>query len=213
MVAVATGISSVAILLGYFALFLPGAVLTARWAVVAQTAALDGGGWKDALRRSTDLTSDYRWHSFGLVVVASLIPFAPVLGLGVIFGHTDTTVASFLVGTALQILFRSFAALTSALLYFDLKARPRGRAPGNGAPLADPHGPVSPATSGAGDPLTPDGYSDANRPRGWYIDPSRPARMRYWAADYKPAWSNRTAKTPKQTLEEWHALNERSQGS
>lgn len=134
VVAIATGISSVAILIGYFALFVPGALLTARWAVVAQTAALDGGGWKDPLRRSADLTRDYRWHSFGLIFVASLIALVPSIGLGAIFGHTNTTAAAFLVGTALQVLFRSFSALTTALLYFDLKARSRGRVLGNDAP-------------------------------------------------------------------------------
>jgi hypothetical protein len=129
VVAIATGISSVAILIGFFALFIPGALLTARWAVVAQTAALDGGGWKDPLRRSAELTREYRWHSFGLVFVASFIAAVPSFGLGAIFGHANTTAASFLVGTALQVLLRSFAALTTALLYFDLKARSHERAP------------------------------------------------------------------------------------
>jgi hypothetical protein len=213
VVAIATGISSVAILIGYFALFVPGALLTARWAVVAQTAALDGGGWKDPMRRSADLTRDYRWHSFWLVIIASLLAVVPSIGLGAIFGHTNTTAASFLVGTALQVLLRSFAALTTALLYFDLKARHRGRAPGSDAPDWDPSVPTSVASTGTGDPLTPDGYTDANRPRGWYIDPDQPGRMRYWAAANNPVWSQRTAKTPKQTFEEWQALNERHRGS
>jgi hypothetical protein len=213
VVAIATGISSVLILVGFFALFIPGALLTARWAVVAQTAALDGGGWKDPLRRSTDLTRAYRWHSFGLVFVASLIAFVPSLGLGAIFGHANTTTASFLVGTALQVVLRSFAALATALLYFDLKARHRGRALGSGAPQSDPNVPVSAVSTGTGDPLTPDGYTDGNRPRGWYIDPDQPSRMRYWAANDDLVWSQRTAKTPKRTFEEWLALNERQPGS
>lgn len=213
VVAIATGISSVAILIGFFALFIPGALLAARWAVVAQTAALDGGGWKDPLRRSADLTRDYRWHSFGLVIVASLIALVPSFGLGAIFGHTNTTAASFLVGTALQVLLRSFAALTTALLYFDLRARHRGRARGRSAPEGDPKVPASAASTGTGDPLTPDGYTDANRPPGWYIDPDRPGRMRYWAADNNPVWSQRTAKTPRQTFKEWQALNEDRRGS
>jgi hypothetical protein len=213
VVAIATGISSVAILIGFFALFVPGALLTARWAVVAQTAALDGGAWKDPLRRSTDLTRDYRWHSFGLIIVAGLIATVPSFGLGLLFGHTDTTAVSFVVGTVLQVLFRSFAALTTALLYFDLKARPRGRLLASDTPERNPNVPASAASAGTGDPITPDGYSDANRPRGWYIDPNQPSRMRYWAADDNPAWSQRTAKTPKQTFEDWQALNERSRGS
>jgi hypothetical protein len=213
VVAIATGISSVAILVGFFALFIPGALLTARWAVVAQTAALDGGGWKDSLQRSADLTRDYRWHSFGLVFGAAVIAFVPSFGLGAIFGQTDTTAASFVVGTVLQVLFRSFVALTTALLYFDLKARHRQRAQSSGAHEWDPNVAASAASAGTGDPLTPDGYSDANRPRGWYVDPDQPSRMRYWAADDNPAWSQRTTKTPKQTFEEWQALNERSRGS
>jgi hypothetical protein len=213
VVAIATGISSVAILIGFFALFIPGALLTARWAVVAQTAALDSGGWKDSLRRSADLTCDYRWHSFGLVFAASLIAVVPSVGLGMIFGDTHTTAASFLVGTTLQVLLGSFAALTTALLYFDLKARRCQRAPSSGAHERNPNVPASAASTGTGDPLTPDGYTDTNRPRGWYIDPDRPSRMRYWAADDNPAWSQRTAKTPKKTFEEWQALNKRHRES
>jgi hypothetical protein len=207
VVAIATGISTVATLAGFF-LIVPGLLLTARWAVVAQTAALDGGGWKDALRRSTDLTRDYRWHAFGLIFVAGLIAAVPSIGLALIFGHTDTTAASFLVAIALQVIFRSFAALTAALLYFDLKARPRKQPLESRASESDPN-----AFAGTGDPLTPDAYSEANRPRGWYIEPNRPDRMRYWAADDTPVWSRRTAKTPKRTLKEWQALREQSRGS
>lgn len=204
VVAVATGISSVAILFGFFALFVPGALLTARWAVVAQTAALDGGGWKDPLRHSAALTRDYRWHSFGLVIVAGLIAALPVIGLGLIFGHRNTTVASFLVGTAVEVLLRSYAALATALLYFDLRARHRVRARGDGAPEEGPNVPPSAASTGTGDPLTPDGYTDTSRPRGWYIDPDQPSQMRYWGTDDEnPGWSQRTAKTPKQTLADW----------
>ena len=117
--------------------------------------------------------SGYRWHSFGLVVVASLIPFAPMLGLGVIFGHTNTTVASFLVGTALQILFpllrgTDFGAPLLRPESTAQRTSARQRRAASGTRTAQ----SPPATSGAGDPLAPDGYSDANRPRGWYVDPS-----------------------------------------
>jgi hypothetical protein len=106
------------------------------------------------------------------------------------------------------VLLRSFAALATALLYFDLKARPRGGEVGSGAAEWDPSVPVSDAPAGTGDPLTPDAYTDANRPRGWYIDPQTPTRMRYWAAGGKPIWSQRTAKTPGQTLVEWEKLRD-----
>jgi hypothetical protein len=208
VVAIAAGISSVAILIGSFALLVPGLLLMARWAVVAQTAALDGGSWKDPLRRSADLTDGYRWHSFGLVITAGLVAFVPSLALGAVFGHKSTTAASFIAGTGLQVLLRSFEALITALLYFDLKARPRGGEHQIGVQEWDPNVPVSAAPAGTGDPLTPDGYTDADRPRGWYIDPDKPSRMRYWAASSKPVWSQRTAKTPGQTLVEWEKLRE-----
>lgn len=184
-VVLATGISTIAMTIGYFALFVPGAILTARWAVVAQAAALDRGRWKDALRRSADLTEDLRWHAFGLVFVAGMIAFLASLALGAAFGHKTTTVASFAAGTGLQIVLRSFTALMTALLYFDLKARRPIKA-------------AAPAQASS-----PTDEADETRPPGWYIDPSSPKRMRYWAADGKQTWSRHTAKTPKPMLHEW----------
>ena len=210
VVAIAAGVSSIAITLGDLALVVPGLILWAMWAVVAQTAALEPGSWIAALRRSAALTRGYRWHALGLLFAAALISAVPFLPLWFAFRHTGTGGASFIAGTALQVLLRSFDALVTALLYFDLKARPRGGEVGSGLPEWDPDIPVSEAPAGTGDPLTPDGYTDADRPRGWYIDPENPGRMRYWAADNaKPVWSRRTAKTPKQTLAEWQALRER----
>jgi hypothetical protein len=184
VVALATGLSWLGIMLGTLALIVPGLMLSARWAIVAQTAALEGGGWTDALRRSADLTDGYRWHAFGLVLVAGAIAFLPSLALGAAFGHETTTVGSFAADTGLQIVVRSFEALATALLYFDLKARIRD--------LAVPAVPV-PATGETADKV---------RAAGWYIDPSSPNRMRYWAAD-STGWSRRTTGTPKPMLREW----------
>jgi hypothetical protein len=207
VVAFAAGVSSVATLAGTL-LIVPGLILWAMWAVVAQAAALERGSWLDALRRSAELTRGYRWHSLGLVLAAVLIAGAPWFALSFAFGYTTTTAASFLTGTALQVLLRSFEALITAVLYFDLKARPRGGEYRPEAPEWDPSVPVSDAPAGIGDPLTPDGYADADRPRGWYIDPEKPSRMRYWAAGDRPVWSERTAKTPGQTLVEWEKLSD-----
>jgi hypothetical protein len=111
-------------------------------------------------------------------------------------GTTDTTVVSFLVDLALQIALRSFSALAAALLYFDLRARLEIEAsPSQAEP---PH----PRPSS----LDPGGYSEEDRPPGWYVNPDAPWRMRYWAADGKPGWSKRTAKTPKQIQAKWRDL-------
>jgi hypothetical protein len=204
IVALAAGISSIAIILGSIVI-VPGAFLLAMWAVVAQSAALESGSWIDALRRSAELTRGYRWHAFGLVFVAALIVAVPLIPISIALKHSSTTLITFLAGTAFQVLLHSFTALITALLYFDLKARPRG---GERVQEWDPNVPVSEAPTGTGDPLTPDGYTDADRPRGWYIDPEKPRWMRYWAAGDKPVWSRRRAKTPHETLVEWEKLRE-----
>ena len=183
-VILATGITWVGITLGLLAFAVPGLLLLARWAVVAQAAALEGGGWTDALRRSADLTKDRRWHAFGLTLAAGLIAMLPTLGLAAAFGHKTTTVASFAADTALQIVLRSFEALATALLYFDLKARPPvGAAGSTQAALATDQ-------------------ADEDRPAGWYIDPSSPKRMRYWTGA-ETGWNQHSARTPKPMLREW----------
>jgi hypothetical protein len=179
IVAFAAGVSAVGILAGTFALIVPGLLLMARWAVVAQTAALEGGGWTAPFRRSTDLTEGERWHAFWLMVVAGAVTLVPWLVVRGAVGHETTTAASFAAGTALQVVLRSFEALVAALLYFDLKAR-RAIA-------------VEPAKTT---------YVEEGRAPGWYIDPAQPSRMRYWAADGS-GWSKRTTGTPRPLLEEW----------
>jgi hypothetical protein len=197
VVAIAAGVSSIAITAGSFVL-VPGLILAAMWAVVAQAAALERGGWTDALRRSVDLTRGYRWHALGLIFVAALVAGVPWVPAWLAFRHTTTTGVLFLTGTAAQVLLRSFEALITALLYFDLTARSREGA------KASASGPKPPRIPG--DPLTPDGYTDEDRPRGWYVDLENPGHMRYWLADGAGVWSDRTAKTPNQTFEEWRKV-------
>jgi hypothetical protein len=192
---------------GLVALIIPGVLLMLRWAVVAQAAALESKSWADALHRSEKLTDGHNAHVFCLVISVTVIGFAANLALGTVFGHTTTTAASFLAGTALRVLVSSFTALATALLFFDLTARLREGAREVVMPKPSADAPFSEVPSGPGDPLTPDGYTDQDRPRGWYVDPEAPRRMRYWGADGR-SWSKRTTKTPNQTFEEWQALSE-----
>lgn len=170
------------------ALIVPGVLLFLRWSVVAQAAALGDGGWKAALRRSADLTGGHYWHVTALVLMVAVISFIPHFGIGAAFGHRDTTVVAFVVGTVLAVVFWSFGALASGLLFFDLRGRLERE-----AACAE----VEQAA------LDPEGRGPEGRAPGWYVDPERPRRMRYWAADGTPTWSTRTARTPKKTLAEW----------
>jgi hypothetical protein len=123
VVAAATIISGLGIALGFVALIVPGIILILRWVVVAQAAAIEHEGWLPALRRSRELSADHYWHIFAFLVCVGLILVVPVLLGGAVFGHHDTSAASFLVGLALHIFTASFGALATALLFYDLLAR------------------------------------------------------------------------------------------
>ncbi len=209
IVAVAAGISGVAIGLGSIAFAIPGLLLIAIWPVVAQAAAMEQGGPIDALKRSFTLTRGSRWHSFWVVTVAVLLAgvvFAPLF-LG--FRHSDTTVLTFLGGVVAQVVVRSFEALATGLLYFDLLARSATAAkPWSGDPADLLPPPTVPVVAPKGPAIDPRSWTNQDRPAGWYIDPDNPGRMRYWAADRKGVWNRNAAKTPAQTLREWQRLQE-----
>ncbi|HEX4308105.1 MAG TPA: hypothetical protein VHZ54_18860 [Solirubrobacterales bacterium] len=189
---------------GLVALIVPGVLLYLRWSVAAPAAALEDGGWTDALRRSAGLTKGNYWHVFGLLVLVIIISAVPGFALAEIFGRDHTTVPSFLADTAVNVVLASFTALATALLYYDLKARFAVRVAAV-QPKPTP-GPSDDSVAPTGHRQDPASYSDEDRPPGWYVNPDKPWRMRYWAADGKPGWSKRTAKTPKQTLAEWKDL-------
>jgi hypothetical protein len=195
-------ISTLGIFVGFIAFLVPGILLTLRWAVVAQSAALERGSWTDALRRSADVTRKNYWHVFGLLFLVGAMSWLVTYGVVRAFDHPSTTVASFVAGTALQTVVRSFTALATALLYFDLTARSRAKV--ESATMAEkaepePDWEVPPT----GHPLDPNSWSDKDRPPGWYVDPNSPWVMRYWAADGTPTWSTRSTKTPRDVLAKW----------
>jgi hypothetical protein len=205
VVAVAAGISGVATGLGGLAFVIPGLILAAIWPVVAQAAALERGGPIDALRRSFVLTRGHRWHALGLVICAGLVTGLAAIPFFFAFRHSTTAAGTFAAGTGLEVILRSFEALVTALLYFDLVARSRGAlvaAPGMRN--------ATPPITASGNPLDPNSWSDEDRPPGWYVDPNSPWIMRYWAADGTPTWSKRSTKTPKQVQAEWDAFSEKS---
>jgi hypothetical protein len=116
-------ISWLGIFAGSLALIVPGVLLFLRWSVVAQVATMEGRDWRDTLDRSRELTHGHYRHIFLLFLMIEIPSFIPSYALGLAFGHTTTTAASFLSDLALQVLLRSFFALAAALLYFDLTAR------------------------------------------------------------------------------------------
>jgi hypothetical protein len=211
VVAVAAGVSGILISLGSLAFVIPGFLLALIWPVVAQAAALEGGGPIDGLRRSFDLTRGHRVHGFGLIFFAGLIAGVPSTILFEIFRHSDATTGSFLAGTAVQVVVRSFEALATGLLYFDLVARERV-----GAPTPPNFRRPAPAMTAAtivparptGHPADAASWSDDDRPAGWYVNPDAPKRMRYWATNGPKTgvWTGHSTKTPGPVHHEWENL-------
>ncbi len=124
VVAAAEIIAGILIALGFVALIVPGIILSLRWSVVAQTAAVDHEGWLPALRRSAKLAAGNYGHIFRVLAVIGLLTLviAALTGALVGGGHS-TSVASVLIGIVVYTIIASFGALTLAVLYFDLRAR------------------------------------------------------------------------------------------
>jgi hypothetical protein len=140
VVAAAEIIAWFGILLGFLVLIVPGIILSLRWYVVAQAAAIEHDGWLPALRRSRQLTAGHYRHLIVFAIYVILITSVPTLLVGFTFGHETTTVASFLVGVALQVVTWSLSALAAALMYFDLRVRLAATAAQPGPALAAPAG-------------------------------------------------------------------------
>ncbi len=157
VVAAAEIVAGILIGLGFIALIVPGIILSLRWSVVAQTAAVDHEGWLPALRRSAKLTAGHYWHIFRVLLAIGFLTFliAAIAGAVVGGGHS-TDIASVLIGIVVYTIIASFGALTFAVLYFDLRAREAG-------PRLDP-------LAGYADPST---LADSPAPRRARIDPCR----------------------------------------
>jgi len=124
VVAAAEIMAAGGITVGFVALIVPGILLMLRWAVVAQAAALEHDGWYAALSSSGRLTDGRYWHVAGLLVVTAALNYGARVGARAIPMGSTSGVASVTAGIALDTVLASFSALTLAILYFDLRARP-----------------------------------------------------------------------------------------
>ncbi len=119
-------VANIGIILGFIALIVPGILLTIRWSVVAQAAAAERIDWSDALRRSSELARGHYGHVFAVFLTVGLLTFALAGLVGLAPLGDSSGAGSVLAGTVLNTVTASFGALTIALLYFDLRARPKG---------------------------------------------------------------------------------------
>jgi hypothetical protein len=122
VVVAATIMSGLGIVLGLLALIVPGVILFFRWAVVAQVAAIEHEGWLESLRGSRALTAGNYTHIFLFFLLIGVTVGLAADVAGIVLKHDHSAVA-FLVDLVIHIVTASFAALATALLYFDLVAR------------------------------------------------------------------------------------------
>jgi hypothetical protein len=122
VVAAAQIIAGLGIGIGLIAFVLPGIILALRWAVVAQAAATERTDWQGALRRSHQLTTGHYLHVFGVLLITSVVDFG-LASAGTAAAGTGNHVGPVLLGIAVVTIARSFTALVTAMLFFDLLAR------------------------------------------------------------------------------------------
>jgi hypothetical protein len=202
VVCAATIMSLLGIYIGFAFFVIPGVYLWLRWFVVPQVAAIEGRGWTAALRNSSLLTEGSRVHVFVFGICIGVIMVAPGLLLGLALGRDG--IVPVVARTALDIVVISFTALAIGLLYYDLRARREALAAESGAPVPEP-APRTPKPLVEHSP-DPRHYSDEERPRGWYVDPESPHRMRHWDDGGSPGWEG-TARTPRRLRREWESEN------
>jgi hypothetical protein len=122
--AAATAImTTLGITLGLVALILPGIILAFRWYVAVQAAATENEGWLPAIRRSRELTRGVYGHLFAFGLLIGIVAELPLTVARAGVTGRDTLAAAFIGGVLLHAFALAFAALATALLYFDLAAR------------------------------------------------------------------------------------------
>jgi hypothetical protein len=126
VVAAAQVVAGIATGLGFVVFIVPGLFLLAVWAVVAQAAAIENTDWMGALRRSAELTRGSRWHALGVLVSVGLINAVVERICGAAVG-SSVSVGALIAGVVVVMITLSFAALTGAMLYYDLGARAAAR--------------------------------------------------------------------------------------
>lgn len=193
VVAAATITATLGMLVGLLALVVPGIILLLRWVVVAQAAAVEHEGWLAALRSSGRLSRGNYGHIAAFLILVGAITTAPFGVRVVFFGADDVSAVVSIAGVGLHVVVASFAALATALLYYDLMARAEAE------PAAEPAASIPAPTH-----LDPRAYGDQDRPKGWYVDPAAPNRMRYWGAAGQPGWIGK-ARTPRKLRRRWRA--------
>lgn len=127
-------VSIVGIYVGFLFLFVPGMILGTMWCVAAPAMVAEKIGVFASLGRSRALTKGSRWAIFGLLLVAVIITFMPLLAVPLLTGAFDNIQAgvrpAFGIGTVIQALLGVGATMILiaivAAIYVELRAIKEG---------------------------------------------------------------------------------------
>lgn len=177
---------------------------------------LSGGLWGAIVRAATRLSEVVGLPTRGVVIGVLAVCVFILLPLDGVLRHLHEGAES---GSVIvDVLYRIVsiadglaqialvAAVIMAIYHFATKQRGNGGAEVTGQPATAQR--VASSTDGSGarspDPRT---YTDLDRPKGWYIDPLEPAKMRHWGGESSPEWAG-TTRTPRKLLRAWRAQQE-----
>jgi hypothetical protein len=116
--AISALVTTFGIILGTFALVVPGLILVARWALVVPLIVVGGASWRQALARSNDLVRGRTWEVIAIFVVLTLIGAALVaLPLLVAYFLIGGVVGAWLAALAVDTVAVAFYAFAPFVLY------------------------------------------------------------------------------------------------
>jgi hypothetical protein len=122
VVAAAQIVADLGSFVGFICLIIPGVVLSARWILVPQIAALEGRNWIDCLKQSWQRTRGLVLHILAVVLAVTI----PLLILGRVLAlllPARTDPLTLIIDVVLEMISISIVALTQAVLYYDIQAR------------------------------------------------------------------------------------------
>jgi len=134
--AVITFLATLGLMLGFVLLIVPGLILITMWAVLTPVRVAEQTSIMETFSRSAELSSGFRWHIFGLLVIYALIAWAVGLVVALVAGAstlggdpTHVSLAFVIVEGIGTILTSLFGSTVIASTYYELRTAKEGVAP------------------------------------------------------------------------------------
>lgn len=127
-------IATLGTMLGYILLIVPGIILSVIWSVAAPAVVVEKRGVFESLQRSRDLTREFRWSVFGLIVIYVVLSWIIGMALGALSlatggtftGGAPNLAVSLISGPLVNIVTSVVASAGVASLYYELRIAKEG---------------------------------------------------------------------------------------